>query len=692
LGNRSLGFFSVIFDASHVLLWNHNDLIRVLVPGSLQSSAAVTVSQSQIPADLTGSFNGPRVDLGGRARATDTTIIAVAVIAGLYFGRDMLVPIALAVLLSFVLAPVAAALARLRIGRVTSVLLSVSLGFAILGGLGAIIGKQVAQLAENLPEYQVVIAQKLETLRNSDLGGGVMEKALDALHGLNASISKPAQSPPASIVAATQPLGQPQPFLPVEVHEPAPGPVQILQSVLSALLPPLATAAIVVVFVLFILLQRTDLRDRFIGLTGAHDLHRTTKALDDAAERLSRYFLALTGINAAFGIAIAVGLTFIGVPNPILWGIVGAALRFVPYIGALIAAAFPLALAAAVDPGWSKVVETALLFVALETAMGQVIEPKLFGHTTGMSPLAVIVAVAFWTLIWGPPGLLLSTPITACLVVLGRHVESLNFIELLLGDQPALSPVQSFYQRILADDPDEVAFQAEALLQDVSLLDYYEQVALPALALAQADVVRGVMDVDRQVKVCSTVEHVVVDLADHVEQPRESGDLTPESKLKVEEGSIPAIADEEAQIQPSPDSVLCLAGRTPLDQAACAILVQILERRNIATRVAGPQALTTSGIFQLNSDEISAICIFYLNHQSVAAVRYAVRRVRRKFPKTPIGVCLWGSVNLSVMADAAQADMTIGSLREAVDFCAGIAKPMHRSVDEGESQIRLLTG
>jgi predicted PurR-regulated permease PerM len=375
----------------------------------------VATSQGQNP-----EAKVPRIDFGSRARARDTTIISVAVIAGLYFGRDVLVPIALAVLLSFVLAPVAAAFARLRIGRVASVLFSVLLAFAILGGLGALIGKQLSQLAENLPEYQGVITHKLENLRNSDLGKGIMEKASEALHGLNTNTGKPAQSPSAvSVGAATRSLGQPQPLFPVEVHEPAPGPVQILQSVLFALLPPLATAAIVVVFVLFILLQRTDLRDRLIGLTGAHDLHRTTKALDDAAERLSRYFLALTGINAAFGIAIAVGLTFIGVPNPILWGIAGGALRFVPYIGALIAAAFPLALAAAVDPGWSMVVETALLFVAFETVMGQLIEPHLFGHTTGMSPLAVLVAIAFWTLIWGPSGLLLSTPITACLVVLG---------------------------------------------------------------------------------------------------------------------------------------------------------------------------------------------------------------------------------------------------------------------------------
>jgi len=361
----------------------------------------MTGFQAEGFAEDKGPFNGPRADLGRRARAPDAIIIVAAVIAGLYFGHDVLVPIALAVLLSFVLAPVAAALARLHIGRVASVLFCVFLAFSILVGLGAVIGKQVAQLAENLPQYQTVIAKKLETLRSSDFGKGLTEKASDALHGLDANIAKPAAqsqlAPPAGAAARSTD----QPLLPVKVHEPAPGPVQILQSILSALLPPLATAAIVVVFVILILLQRGDLRDRFIGLIGAHDLHRTTRALDDAAEWLSRYFLALTGINAVFGFGVFIGLALIGVPNPVLWGIVAAVLRFVPYIGAVIAAAFPLALAAAVDPGWSMVAETALLFAVLETAMGQVVEPHLFGHTTGMSPLAIIIAAAFWTLILG---------------------------------------------------------------------------------------------------------------------------------------------------------------------------------------------------------------------------------------------------------------------------------------------------
>ena len=609
--------------------------------------------------EVRNPFSGPRADLGRRAETTDTIIIGVAVIAGLYFGREVLVPMSIAVLLSFVLAPVADALSRLHIGRVASVLIAVALAFAILGVLGAVIGRQAGQLGENLPAYQVVISKKLDAVRSSAFGARMVEKAADALHGLENNIGKNAVPPQPAQERTAQAVDHP---LQVEVHEPPLGPVQILQSILSALLPPLATAAIVVIFVIFILLQRRDLRDRFIGLIGSDDLHRTTKALDDAAQRLSRYFLALTGINASFGVIIGLGLSLIGVPNPVLWGIVGAVLRFVPYAGAFIAAAIPLALAAAVDPGWTMVVEAGLLFIVVEGVMGQVVEPQLFGHTTGMSPLAIIVAAGFWTLIWGAPGLLLSTPITACLVVLGRHVESLNFIELLLGDKPPLSPVQSFYQRILASDPDEVIFQAEALLKDLTLLDYYEQVALPGLALAQIDVVRGVMDRSRQAEICASVESVVADLSDHVD-----------------------VADEEvAQAAPQVESLvqierslsgaaLCLAGRTPIDQAACAILAQLVERERVAARVLGPDSLTISGVSRLDPEGVEALCIFYLGRQSLAVVRYSVRRLRKRFPGVPIAVCLWGSVDLGPTIEAAQADATINSLSEAVTFCAKTA-------------------
>jgi predicted PurR-regulated permease PerM len=606
-------------------------------------------------------FSGPRADLGRRAEATDTIIIGVAVVAGLYFGREVLVPMSIAILLSFVLAPVTDVLSRLRIGRVASALIAVALAFAILGILGAIIGRQAAQLSENLPAYQVEISKKLDAVRSSAFGARMVEKAADALHGLENNIGKnavPAPPQPAQEQTA-QAVDHP---LQVEVHEPPPGPVQILQSILSALLPPLATAAIVIIFVVFILLQRRDLRDRFIGLIGSDDLHRTTKALDDAAQRLSRYFLALTGINASFGVIIGLGLSLIGVPNPVLWGIVGAVLRFVPYAGAFIAAAIPLALAAAVDPGWSMVAETALLFVLVEGIIGQVVEPQLFGHTTGMSPLAIIVAAGFWTLIWGAPGLLLSTPITACLVVLGRHVESLNFIELLLGDKPPLSPVQSFYQRILASDPDEVIFQAESLLKDLTLIDYYEQVALPGLALAQIDVVRGVMDRGRQAEICVSVESVVADLSDHV-------DVADEEIAQA----APPLESPAPTERSSSGTALCIAGRTPIDQAACAILAQFVEREHVTARILGPDSLSISGVSRLNPDGVEALCIFYLGRQSLAVVRYSVRRLRKRFPGVPIAVCLWGSVDLAPTVEAAHADETINSLREAIAFCAKTA-------------------
>jgi hypothetical protein len=287
--------------------------------------------------------------------------------------------------------------------------------------------------------------------------------------------------------------------------------------------------------------------------------------------------------------------------------------------------------------------------------MGQVVEPQLFGHTTGMSPLAIIVAAGFWTLIWGAPGLLLSTPITACLVVLGRHVESLNFIELLLGDKSPLSPVQSFYQRILASDPDEVIFQAEALLKDLTLLDYYEQVALPGLALAQIDVVRGVMDKGRQAEICQSVESVVADLSDHID---------------VGDEVVPQIASPVSD-EPAPSDVaLCLAGRTPIDQAACAILAQLIERERGATRVLGPDSLSINGVSRLNPDRVNALCLVYLGSQSLAVVRYSVRRLKKRFPGVPIAVCAWGSPDLGPTIEAAQADATMNSLREAVAFCA----------------------
>ena len=281
--------------------------------------------------------------------------------------------------------------------------------------------------------------------------------------------------------------------MPVELREPEPTAVQLAQRILAPIVAPLATTAIVFIVAIFVLLQREDLRDRLIRLFGSSDLHRTTVAMNDAAGRLSRYFLTQLGINATFGLIIGTGLYFIGVPSPLLWAVLAMLLRFVPYIGAPLSALLPITLAAAIAPGWTMVAWTAALYAVVEAVMGQAVEPMLYGRSTGLSPFSVVVAATFWTWLWGPIGLLLSTPLTLCLVVLGRHVERLEFLDVMLGDRPPLTPVESFYQRILAGDPDEARAQAELLLKDHPLSAYYDEVALKGLRLAAADCARGVL-------------------------------------------------------------------------------------------------------------------------------------------------------------------------------------------------------
>ncbi len=312
----------------------------------------------------------------------------------------------------------------------------------------------------------------------------------------------------------TPPPGQEAKPIPVEVRQPPPTALENIATLISPLLRPLTTTGIVAIFVIFILLQREDLRNRFIKLAGSHDLQKTTAALDDAATRLSRLFLIQIALNTAFGVAIGAGLWVIGIPSPALWGILAAVLRFVPYIGAVISAVFPLALASAVDPGWSMLLWTAALFLVVEPLVGHVMEPLLYGHSTGLSPVAVVASATFWTALWGPVGLVLATPLTVCLVVLGRHVERLAFLDVMLGDRPPLSPSELFYQRMLAEDPAEAVDKAEEFLKERPLSTYYDEVALPGLKLAQKDLARGTLDRAQSDRIKAAVVELVDDLVD----------------------------------------------------------------------------------------------------------------------------------------------------------------------------------
>jgi predicted PurR-regulated permease PerM len=449
--------------------------------------------------------------------AVAVTVLAVIIVSVLYLGREIFVPVALAILLSFVLAAPVSQLQRLRVPRGIAVVGVVLFAFVVIFALGSLIASQLNRLAGELPQYQSTIQGKIQSVRGVAGGSSTLERAEGMLQDLSKELNKPKNgaSPKAANPVAAG--GRSVTPVTVEVLQPDPGTLESLRSLIAPLVSPLATTGIIVIFVIFILIQREDLRNRLIRLAGSHDLQRTTAALDDAAGRLSRLFLNQLLINTGFGVLIGVGLWIIGIPSAVLWGILAAVLRFVPYIGSIIAAAFPLVLAVAVDPSWTMLAWTAVLFFVIEPAIGQVVEPMVYGRSTGLSPVAVVVSATFWTALWGPIGLVLATPLTVCLVVLGRHVERLAFLDVMFGDRPALSPPEIFYQRMLAGDPTEAAEKAEEFLKERSLSSYYDEVALPGLRLAQADLDREVLDVARLVKIRDAVSEFAADLSDPVE-------------------------------------------------------------------------------------------------------------------------------------------------------------------------------
>ncbi|MEA2782951.1 MAG: hypothetical protein QOK29_4495 [Rhodospirillaceae bacterium] len=605
-----------------------------------------------------------------------TLAVGVIVVAALYFAREIFVPLALAVLLSFALGPLVQLLRRWRFGRVPSVLAAVVVAFLVISAIGAVIAGQVTYLAENLPKYQSNITEKIQSLRGTSTAGGIVERASAMLRELRDEITKttPAESSttgraPVSAPSSTQ---APKP-IPVEIYQPDPAPLQIIQNVISPLLQPLTTSVFVVIFVIVFLLQREDLRDRFIRLAGARDLHRTTQALDDAARRLSRYLLTQIFINASYGVVIAIGLWLIGVPNPLLWGLLAMMLRFVPYIGPIIAAAFPAALAIAVDPGWSLVFWTLALFFITEPITGQIIEPWLYGRSTGLSAVAVIVAATFWTWLWGPIGLLLSTPLTLCLVVVGRHVERLAFFDVILGDEPALSAEQGFYQRILAGDPDEAAHQAEEFLKRKPLSAYYDEIAVTGLALAQHDVNRGALDHERRVQIRDAVEGVIDNLSGHEDAWPTSVELADAALAP-----LPAVlGPDELASEWREKPVMCVAGRGPLDEAVAAILAQLLEKHGIGARVVSSEEVAPANLLRLDLSGVQMVCLSYLEPGGLTSARYLVRRLRRRLPRGPILIGFWtlneeDARRRDVITETGS-DLVATSLRRAVECVVAAA-------------------
>jgi len=609
--------------------------------------------------------------------ATDLTtlIVGVVVVAALYLGRDALVPITLAIMLSFVLAPLANKFRHIHLGRVPAVLLSIILALGVILGLGGLIGMQVADLARDVPTYQHTIERKIDLVRGATIG-----RMTDVMNQLGSQLDH-ASAPPPAAKGLTQ--GGPPPVKPalVQVQPPEPSPLELTQRILSPVVGPLGTLGVILIVAVFILLQQEDLRNRLIRLFGSSDLHRTTVALDDAAHRLSRYFLTQLAINAGFGVIIGLGLFAIGVPSPVLWAVISALLRFVPYVGSVISAVFPIALAAAVDPGWSMVIWTATLFLVSETLTGQIIEPMMYGHSTGLSPVSVVVSAIFWTWLWGPIGLVLSTPLTVCLVVLGRHVPRLEFLDVILGDRPPLTSIESFYQRMLAGDPDEAFGQAELLLKERSLCSYYDEIALKGLQLAGNDASRGVLTPEQTTRVRNAIDELVADLAvyddkDPVLAPDRRGALGDETTPQHEpapDGSVPPPTERAAEWS-SETPILCVAGRGPLDDAASIMLAQLLGKHGLGAESVTHETVSRANIAALKPNGYAMVCISYLEISGTPShLRLLIRRVRQRMPNAAILVGLWPA-EAEVAADeglraSVGASHYVSSLREAVGAC-----------------------
>jgi predicted PurR-regulated permease PerM len=619
-------------------------------------------------------------------RSLLTLVTGVVIVSALYLAREVLIPITLAILLSFVLAPLVEVLRRIHVPHVLSVLVAVLIGLGAIGAVGGIIGMQVAGLAADVPQYASTIETKVTSVRGFILGRiSELTNRLD--RQMTAPVAQRVPSPGASTPAPDQ-----KP-IPVEVKQPASDPLSLARSALEPILAPFESALIIFIVAVFILLQKEDLRDRLIRLFGSGDLHRTTVAMDDAAHRLSRYFLAQLGINTVFGVAVGVGLALIGLPSPLLWGVLSAILRFVPYIGPMIAAVLPATLAAAVSPHWSMVVWTLGLFAVAESITGQVIEPMVYGHSTGLSPVAVVIAAIFWSWLWGPIGLIISTPLTLCLVVLGRHVDRLEFLDVLLGDRPALTPIENFYQRMLADDPDEALQQAELLLKERSLTAYYDEVALKGLQLAANDAQRGVLGAERLERIKRSVRSLVNDLGgrdDRDPHPVEKEEAQGVASKAERDIPTPAAsnaaapdADNLAPAWRSASPVLCLAGRGPLDEAASSILAQLLGKHGLGARVAAYEEASRDCIAKMDAEGVAMVCISYLEISGgPAALHYLVRRLRQRIPDVPVLVGLWPSEDTVLKDDRVRAvigaDYFTTSLREALDTCVEVA---HQKAD-----------
>jgi predicted PurR-regulated permease PerM/methylmalonyl-CoA mutase cobalamin-binding subunit len=598
--------------------------------------------------------------------------LASALLAGLYFGKDVLIPLSLAALITFLLAPLVSRLER-WLGKVVAVLVAMSL---LLGGavsLGWAVGRQAIDLAKELPGYKENIRSKLRAFQPEQ--GGAMDKLTETMDDLKKEL--PGNSDEKKDASGVRDEETPLPV--AVVGDETGGIFGTFRSVAGPVLGPLGTGALVILLATFMLLKRNDLQGRIIRLIGQGRISATTRAMDEAGTRVRRYLLMQLVINVTYGIPLAIGLYFIGVPNALLWGALAAGLRFNPYIGPWIAAVFPVVLSLAVSPSWTTPLLTLGLFVVLELVSNNVLEPWLYGSSTGVSSIALIVAAVFWTWMWGPVGLVLATPFTVCLVVMGRHIPQLSFLSVVLGEQEALTPAEEFYHRLLKQGEHDETELAESILKTKSLTELYDGILIPVMRASEEDHRTGSIDAEQRGRILTALGDLVEDLGERYLPVAEDGDLMP-TQAACRIGFVGARADR--------------------DEIVGSMLAHVLIQQGYEA-VKGPGSrLIRELIYSLESEPVDLVCISVVEPSKAIHARNLCQRIRRGLPDQRVVVGLWGrtddiSEDGQMLRDAGVAEVfaTITELSGHVErLASNLAKqtePPGRFADEEERLLAL---
>ena len=536
----------------------------------------------------------------------------VGVVAVLRFAEDVLVPVGIALLLAFLLAPTVSRLERVGANRPVAVALTSVVAFTLLGAVLYLVVQQFIGLVEQLPSYRDNLLVKIHALPGS---GGGLDRGVATVKELTDELAKASPGKPSSPEIAK-----------VQIVEPPPNVAQVVRGLFGPLVGPASTAAIVLVFVVFMLLQREDLRDRLVRLLGASEMHLTVTALDDAAQRVSRYLAMQLFINSVQGAVVGLGFYLIGLPQAVLWGALTAVLRFIPYLGPALAAAGPIVLAMAFFPGWTQPLLVVGLILVLEFISNNVLEPRLYGSSVGVSSFALIVAAVFWTWLWGTAGLFLATPLTVCLVVMGKYIPHLAFLNVALGDQPVLQRSERFYQRLLANDADEAQVLLDEALREGSLLALSDEVLLPALRYIEHDHDRGAFDDARRDALVAQVSELIDDLP-------EAAPAKPDAA-----GGSPTPAQPEVRLR-----VLCLPAADAADEAAAYLLARVAAPGAVDVEVSSIATLKGEMIERAAQNPPDVYFVSAAPPAAVLAARYLCKKLRSRFPQTPIVVGLWGA-------------------------------------------------